>query len=80
MTEQITNLKDVFKYVKLEPFTNDFTDLKARGGLYHRINGKSTATGKTKDLTDEDKQQLKAGLLDFVAGINKVIEEIPDAK
>lgn len=69
------NLKEVFKYVKLAPFTEDFTSINVKAGLYHRINGKSTAAGKEKDLTEDDKTQLKAGLTALMKDIKKVIDE-----
>jgi len=70
------NINEVFKLVKLEPFTEKYTTLKARGGLYHRINGKSTRGDKPKDLTDNDKEQLKKGLSEMVKDITSVIEKL----
>jgi len=55
------NIKEVFKFIKLAPFIESFTTINVRGGLYHRINGKSTAAGKERDLTEDDKSQIKAG-------------------
>lgn len=70
------SINDVFKLVKLEPFCDQFTNLKARGGLYHRINGKSTRGDKPKELTDNDKAELKAGLTKMVQEINTIIETL----
>jgi len=70
------NINEVFKLVKLEPFCDQYTNLKARGGLYHRINGKSTRGDKPKDLTDNDRKELKEGLTKMVEDINKIIETL----
>ncbi len=71
------NLKDVFKVVKLEKLCTNYTEINVRGGLYHRINGKATnASGKEKDLTPEDKTQLKEGLKKMILDINQVLKTI----
>lgn len=70
------NLKDIFNIVKLEKLCSTYTDINVRGGLYHRINGKATVTGKSKELTDEDKTKLKEGLELFITDVKKVLKTI----
>lgn len=72
----IKNINDVFKLVKLEPFCDQFTNLKARGGLYHRINGKSTRGDKPKELTENDRSELKEGLTKMVEEIKTIIKTL----
>lgn len=58
-------LNDIFAlYVKLGPFCKAFTKIDPAKGLYHRIKGYNTA-GKPADLTEDDKEQLKAGIKEF---------------
>lgn len=69
------SIKEVFKYLKLAPFTEDFTNINVRSGLYHRINGKSTAAGKERDLTEDDKAQIKAGWEKMKKDIDEVMSK-----
>jgi hypothetical protein len=62
--KQINNVKDVFKIVRLSALLSSFTDINPAGGIYHRINNKSTQEkDKQTNLRDEEKNKLRDALL-----------------
>lgn len=62
-------------FIKLGPFCKQFTNIDPTKGLYHRSKGYNTA-GKPADLTDDDKAELKKGLISFSAEIKTVIKSL----
>lgn len=73
------SIQEVFEMVKLEPFCNEYTTIKARSGLYHRMKGKST-DGKPKQLTEDDQKQLDAGLVKMMEDINGVLVKLRESR
>lgn len=70
------NISEFLKLVKLAPFLEKYTPVNPKGGIYHRINGKATRGDKPKDLTDDDKNQMKEGMKKLVVEINTLIDTI----
>lgn len=69
-------LNDVFAlFMKLGPFCKKYTNIDPAKGLYHRMKGYSTGgkEGKSADLTDDDRTQIKEGLRKFVNDVNELI-------
>lgn len=62
--KQINNVKEVFSTVRLSALLTNFTDINPAGGIYHRINNKSTqANDKQTNLKKEEKIKLRDALI-----------------
>lgn len=59
--KNISTVKEIFKFVKLAPFIEQFAGMNSKGGIYHRINGKSTDGKTEKALTESDKENIRNG-------------------
>lgn len=68
-------LKELFKLLNRRQFLITKCWLDPDGGINHRLLGKGTnAKDKKTDLTETDKEKIKAGLGRLVEDINNVIE------
>lgn len=74
MAKEEKNFKELTSVIRLSTFLEAYApNINPTGGIYHRINGKSTSkTGKPRELTIEDKQQLSLALKSLSYDINQV--------
>lgn len=77
MEKTEVTIKGLTKVIKFSAFLTTYTDINPNGGINHRINGKGTGkNSKTKELTDEDKIAIRAGLQELSSDISTVIESL----
>ena len=70
-------IKDLIKVIKFAPFISNYTELNPSGGIQHRINGYGTTNkSKPKELTSNDKIQIKQGLEKLVSEMQYVISSL----
>lgn len=76
MAKQGKTFKELTSVIRLSTFLEAYTpSINPTGGIYHRINGKSTSkTGKPRELTLEDKELLSNGLKELSSDIQLVIK------
>ena len=76
------DLKGIFRVIKFKGFIENYTTLNILGGVYQRFSGKGTgAKSKTKDLTDDDRQQIAIGLKKLAVDLSKIADaEISNLK
>lgn len=75
--QRIDNVKGVFKFVKLLPLLEEYTDINPKGGIYHRINGKSTSKTSTRTSINKDEERkLKSALLLFSEDVRNFAETL----
>lgn len=69
-------INEIFsKYLKVGPFCKAYTNIDPSKGLYHRLKGYDTA-GRAADLTPEQREGLKQGLITFNAEIKTLIKTL----
>lgn len=77
-SKRIKDLKETFKIIRLSAFLENYTDINPKGGIYPRLNGKSTSVNdKQNTLRDEEKEKLRNSLLelsDDLIAISKCLE------
>lgn len=71
------NLKELFSFIKVAKFIENYTGLNPNGGVKHRLSGIPTnQKNKTTSLTDEDKKEIKTGLKKFAGEVNEIADKI----
>lgn len=74
MEKTEVTMKELIKVIKFAPFISNYTELNPSGGIQHRINGYGTTNkSKPKELTNNDKIQIKQGLEKLVTDIQSVL-------
>ena len=69
-------IEDIFDYVKFSKLLEGFTDIKPGSGIRHRMAGKGTnKNDKVQGLTEKDKEGIKAGLKQFFAEANAILDK-----
>lgn len=75
MENKEKTFKELSSVIKLTAFFQEYTpNINPTGGIYHRINGKSTSkNGKPRELTLEDKKDISSGLKALSIDINRLV-------
>lgn len=71
------NLKQFLEFVKQQKFIEHYAGINYRSGISHRLSGNGTnAKDKKKELTEEDKTAIKAGLKQFINDAKTVMKSL----